>query len=72
MSKMRPNISRLGRWIRGVAGLILLLAGLGVCLAGSGSWVWPGAVLIGLGLFALFEATRGWCLARACGIRTRF
>jgi hypothetical protein len=23
------------------------------------------------GLFVLFEAIRGWCVLRACGIRTR-
>lgn len=56
-----------GRLARGVIGALLLIAGivvadfhLEVCL-----------VLVGLGLFAMFEALRGWCLVRACGIRTR-
>jgi hypothetical protein len=24
------------------------------------------------GLFAIFESLRGWCLVRACGIKTKF
>jgi hypothetical protein len=28
-------------------------------------------VLVVLGLFAIFEAVRGWCFARACGLRTK-
>ncbi|MCX8091646.1 MAG: hypothetical protein N3I86_12080 [Verrucomicrobiae bacterium] len=62
------NLDFRGRFARGVIGALLLIAGivvadfhLEVCL-----------VLVGLGLFAMFEALRGWCLLRACGIRTRF
>ena len=33
--------------------------------------LWLGLMLIGIGLFALIEALRGWCLARACGVKTR-
>jgi hypothetical protein len=61
------NLDFRGRLARGVIGALLLIAGivvadfhLEVCL-----------VLVGLGLFAMFEALRGWCLVRACGIRTR-
>jgi hypothetical protein len=28
-------------------------------------------VLIGVGAFGLLEVARGWCLARACGIKTK-
>jgi hypothetical protein len=32
---------------------------------------WPTGLVLGLaGLFALFEAHRGWCLGRACGLKT--
>jgi len=72
MKGLRPNIGRQGRWMRGLAGLGLLAAGSSLTLAAAGPWVWVGLGSIGLGLFALFEAARGWCLARACGIKTRF
>ena len=32
---------------------------------------WVRVVLAGTGGFALFEAVRGWCVMRACGIKTR-
>jgi hypothetical protein len=30
------------------------------------------ALLAVLGVFCLYEATRGWCLLRACGIKTKW
>ena len=61
------NLEFRGRVVRGVLGGISLIAGiivadfnLGVCLA-----------LVAFGLFAIFEAARGWCVMRACGIRTK-
>ena len=62
------NISNTGRLARGLAGLTLLL-GAGLSFRVS---VWLGAVLAVSGLFVLFEALRGWCGLRACGIKTRF
>jgi hypothetical protein len=32
---------------------------------------WLGLVFVAAGLFAIYEALRGWCLARACGIKTK-
>jgi hypothetical protein len=32
---------------------------------------WLGLIFIGIGIFVLFEAVRGWCFARACGIKTK-
>ena len=29
-------------------------------------------VLLASGAFVLFEALRGWCALRACGIKTKF
>lgn len=47
-------------------GALLVGAGLGVFLS-----VWLGAVLAAAGAFVLFEALRGWCVLRACGLKTR-
>ncbi|HXE41445.1 MAG TPA: DUF2892 domain-containing protein [Candidatus Baltobacteraceae bacterium] len=63
----KPNISRQGRIARGVIGALCLVAG--IVIAGDVS-LW-GLVLVGAGLFAIFESLRGWCLVRACGIRTK-
>jgi membrane-bound ClpP family serine protease len=63
----RPNISRQGRIARGVIGALCLVAG--IVVAGDVS-LW-GLILVVAGLFAIFEALRGWCLARACGIKTK-
>ena len=62
-----PNLDRRGRLVRGVIGLGLL-AGAGLSFGES---VELGVVLAAGGLFGLFEAMRGWCLARACGIKTK-
>jgi len=61
------NIGNTGRLVRGLGALALVVgAGFGFFVS-----VWLGAVLALLGVFVLFEALRGWCLMRACGIRTR-
>jgi hypothetical protein len=61
------NIDSRGRLARGVWGALLLIAG--IIMADYILWVC--LVLVVLGLFAIFEALRGWCLLRACGIKTR-
>jgi hypothetical protein len=61
------NISFQGRMVRGVLGAILLIAG--IIMADFELWIC--LTLVGLGLFVIFEAVRGWCLARACGIKTK-
>jgi len=61
------NINFQGRMARGVLGAILLIAG--ILMADFELWIC--LTLVGVGLFVLFEAVRGWCLARACGIRTK-
>ena len=63
----RPNIKRQGRIARGVIGALCLVAG--IIVAGDIS-LW-GLILVVAGLFAIFEALRGWCLARACGVKTK-
>ena len=68
MSKFfRPNIQRNGRIARGVIGSVCLIAG--IILVDFNLWL--GLVFVAAGLFAIYEALRGWCLARACGIKTK-
>jgi hypothetical protein len=63
----RPNLKRQGRIARGVIGAVCLVAG--IVVAGDFS-LW-GLVLVVAGLFAIYEALSGWCVARACGIKTK-
>jgi hypothetical protein len=63
----RPNIDTRGRMVRGIIAL-LLFAGAGVVFQSS---VWLCLVLAASGVFVLFEALRGWCALRACGIKTK-
>jgi len=61
------NIDNKGRLIRGLGALALLVgAGFGFTLS-----VWLGLVLLATGAFVAFEALRGWCALRACGIKTK-
>lgn len=61
------NISNKGRLVRGLGALGLFVgAGFGFVVS-----LWLGLVLIVSGVFVLFEALRGWCALRACGIKTR-
>ncbi len=62
-----PNISRLGRIVRAVWGIALIIGGLLL-------WNHSGLIcglLVAFGVFALYEAFRGWCLLRACGLKTK-
>ena len=63
----KPNIDSRGRLVRGGIAVALFIAG-GVLVDQQ---LWLGLMLIGIGVFALIEALRGWCLARACGVKTR-
>lgn len=62
-----PNIDGKGRWLRGLMGLALLAG----AVFSFGQSAWLGILLAAGGLFGLFEAARGWCFARACGIKTK-
>jgi hypothetical protein len=61
------NIGFQGRMARGVVGTILL--GAGIIMADFELWIC--LVMVALGLFAIFEAVRGWCFARACGSKLK-
>jgi hypothetical protein len=62
-----PNIDRKGRIVRGAiaAGLFI-----GAWFA-FGQSLLLGIVLTIWAVFTLFEALRGWCVVRACGIKTK-
>ena len=61
------NLSNTGRIVRALGALALLIgAGFGFFAS-----VWLGTGLAIGGVFVLFEALRGWCVMRACGIKTR-
>lgn len=64
------NIDRRGRLIRGLLGLLALAAGIYLVLWTDHDFWGTGA--IAGGLFALFEAIRGWCAIRALGFGTPF
>ena len=61
------NINNRGRLVLGLGALALLL-GPDIRFFVS---VWLGTVLAALGVFVLFEALRGWCVRRACGLKTK-
>lgn len=63
----RPNINHRGRIARGVVGTLCLIAGIVIV----DFQLIVGLIFVVAGLFALFEAVRGWCLARACGLKTK-
>jgi hypothetical protein len=62
-----PNIDSRGRLVRGLGGGLLVIGGVVVCNYN----VWAAVALILSGGFMLFEAVRGWCVMRACGIKTK-
>jgi Protein of unknown function (DUF2892) len=64
----KPNLDRHGRLARGVIGALCLIAGIIVV----DYVLWLGLIFVAAGLFAIFESLRGWCLMRACGIKTKF
>ncbi len=71
---MKTNIERKGRIARGITGLLCILFGLGIWLVGwpeSIPYRWVVSVIaVAAGAFQLYEAKRGWCLTRACGLKT--
>lgn len=61
------NISNTGRLVRGLCSVALLIG----AVFGFGVSKWLGVALAVSGVFVLFEALRGWCVLRACGVKTR-
>ena len=69
MSFWTPNIDLRGRIIRGCMTLVLFGAAL---FAEREGGLWLAVLLVIAGLVGLVETVRGWCLLRACKIKTRF
>ena len=63
----QPNIKRHGRIARGAIGGACLVTGIII----AGDYTLWGLIPVIAGLFAIGEALSGWCLIRACGIRTK-
>jgi hypothetical protein len=61
------NIDNRGRLARALTGIALIVTGLVV----SAPDRWICIALVASGGFVLYEAARGWCVMRACGIRTK-
>ena len=62
-----PNITGAGRIARLIYAIIMVVAGV---IAFPRFW-WLGVIFFGLAALAFFEAARGWCVLRACGIKTK-
>lgn len=62
-----PNITKGGRIVRALWAVALFIGAAFAFRAAK----WAGILLALAGLFALFEALRGWCALRACGIKTK-
>jgi hypothetical protein len=69
MNFWAPNIDRKGRLLRGIGALGMFLGAFLLWREGVSVWPW---VLGVSALFVLFEALRGWCVVRACKIKTPF
>ena len=71
---MKPNIDRNGRIARAISGLLCIAFAVTVSLIAwpeSQTFRWVlGLAGAAAGGFQLFEAKRGWCIMRACGVRT--
>jgi len=68
MPFLRPNIDTKGRIIRAIAALAMAVAAL-LTWSHSRSF---GIALGASSAFVAFEVARGWCVARACGVKTKF
>ena len=69
MSVWTPNIDRRGRIIRGLMSVVLFAAAF---IAHRKGLEWLAVMLAIAGLVGVVETVRGWCVLRACKIKTRF
>jgi hypothetical protein len=66
---LAPNIDRKGRLARVLYGCLMIIAG---WLLSRASHRGLAVAAILAGGFAWLEAARGWCIVRACGIKTKW
>ena len=69
IQKPDDNIDRRGRIIRAVMTLVLIAA---ASIAHREGVEWLAIILAISALVGVVEVSRGWCLLRACKIKTRF
>ena len=69
MSFWKPNIERRGRIIRGIMSIVLVAAAF---IAHRKGIEWLAVILAISGIVGVVETVRGWCVLRACKIKTRF
>ena len=69
MSFLTPNIDNRGRIIRGIMTVVLFAAAF---IAHRKGIEWLAIILAISGIVGVVETVRGWCVLRACKIRTRF
>ncbi len=69
MSFWTPNIERRGRIFRGIMAVVLFAAAF---FAHREGIEWLAVMLAIAALVGVVEAARGWCVLRACKIKTRF
>jgi hypothetical protein len=62
-----PNINGAGRAVRILSGFAMLVGAFFLHQQSIAIWPW---ILGASGVFVLFEGLRGWCVLRACKIRT--
>jgi len=67
MSFWSANIERRGRIARGITALVMFAAAFIFHRHGIAWCAW---LLAFTGAFTLYEALRGWCVLRACKIKT--
>jgi hypothetical protein len=67
MSFFTPNIQREGRVVRGITGFIFCAAAVFALRLSRRLSL----LLFVSALLTFYEALRGWCVLRACGIRTK-
>ncbi len=69
MTFWTPNIDNRGRIICGIMSIILFAAAF---IAHRKGTEWLAIILVISGLVGVIETVRGWCVLRACKIKTRF
>ena len=69
MSFWTPNIDRRGRIFRGLMAVVLFAAAF---IAHRQGIEWLAVMLAIAALVGVVETARGWCVLRACKIKTRF
>lgn len=76
MTPMQCNIDQRGRRVRLLWAIVMFALAVAVGASAVVGWwggIWPwvvAAVLAAFGVFALYEARKGWCAVRAMGIKT--